>query len=263
MSDTQAIASKPVRKRRPAKAAAAAAVPQGGEPPAAAPAPVAPVAKEAVNPIILTLRLTEADAPLMELAAADNDDNTLYAAVPSTCDSLPPVATEVIPLDVLRDCLAKHNLRTAYGRDTCCFWDCHPFSVPATPLVVSHDVVKNTFQGMGHFCSPACALAYLHDLRHMSNSDRWQAESLMKHVFGSSITPAPPRSTLRMFDGPLAIEQFRAIAQQHAKYQIMEALPPVHICLPQHSLQVTKLELGAAGTGEYTLQRPKARGRVY
>jgi hypothetical protein len=93
----------------------------------------------------------------------------------------------------------------------------------------------------GHFCSPECALAYLYADGTISDVTRWTRHALLADLYRSLYTkrdliPAPPRATLRLFGGPLSIEQFR---EQTAFGDDILAvqLPPLRLHVPSMNVQ--------------------------
>lgn len=96
--------------------------------------------------------------------------------------------------------------------EVCCFWCCHPFDSVPIPAPRSYHPRKKRWRVGGTFCSWACAKAYMLD------RPNYQQASLLpllrKHATGlpvsSGIKPAPPKTALKMFGGPMTIEQFRA-----------------------------------------------------
>lgn len=93
-----------------------------------------------------------------------------------------------------------------------CWWCCHPWEGPEVHLPIKYDDRTKKFTTVGHFCSFPCAKAWGLD----NGGSRWgeMLEFLAlyrKHSAGKYVpTPmAPKRQTLRMFGGPLSIEEFR------------------------------------------------------
>ena len=102
------------------------------------------------------------------------------------------------------------------GSDTpcplCCWWCCHPWDGPDVHLPTRYDDRTKKFTTVGHFCSFECAKAWGMD----NGGSRWgeMLEFLAlyrKHAMGkyTPTTCAPKRQTLKMFGGPLTIEEFR------------------------------------------------------
>ena len=92
---------------------------------------------------------------------------------------------------------------------THCFWDCHPFD--HAPCGIPHSF----FDGMALqpcFCSFECALSYI---QQDQSYGMWEKVSLLKNMYRkqfsneAKLNCAPPRETLKIFGGPLTIEEFR------------------------------------------------------
>jgi hypothetical protein len=93
-----------------------------------------------------------------------------------------------------------------------CWWCCHPWEGRDIHAPIKYDPLKKQFTTKGHFCSFECSKSWIID-----RSGPHFGEYLMnlalyrKHVFGRSTEcfPAPKRETLKIFGGPLSIEEFR------------------------------------------------------
>jgi hypothetical protein len=92
-----------------------------------------------------------------------------------------------------------------------CWWDCHPFEGQPVPMPVRYRPRTNDFKVIGCFCSWNCVMAY----------NRAQQRPVCSSLIGfmyrrvtqskrSRIKPAMPRESLRIFGGPLTIEEFRS-----------------------------------------------------
>jgi len=106
-----------------------------------------------------------------------------------------------------------------------CFWCCHSFEW--RPVVLPVRDQGEYLQVQGNYCSPECAMSYLFD----SNQDsyaRWEQLSLLNRVYsiGKAIKPAPPRQVLKLFGGPMTIQEYRGLVQD-AKLRVDIHLPPM------------------------------------
>jgi len=129
----------------------------------------------------------------------------------------------------------------SYSQDTACFWCCHSFEWAGSILPVSYDAYKNLYTCEGHFCSPECSLAYLYGALDVSDTVRWNRHTLLRHMYASGytqrdLTPAPPRTLLRMFGGPLDIAQFRAYSRGSNDI-VLSALSPIRLVFPTMNIQ--------------------------
>lgn len=94
----------------------------------------------------------------------------------------------------------------------CCWWCCHPWEGQDIHLPIKYDDRTKKFTTVGHFCSFECAKSYGVD----TGGSRWgeileYLSLYRKHSAGKYVPtkPAPKRQTLKMFGGPLTIEEFR------------------------------------------------------
>jgi hypothetical protein len=142
--------------------------------------------------------------------------------------------------DLLKPILEKiHNTRE-YSEHTACFWCCHKFNGNQFVCPVSYEAYKNIYTCEGNFCSPECALANLYSEQSISDGTRWNRHALLNHLYGQlykdCISPAPPRSLLRLFGGPLDIEQFRNYVSS-VNDVILSSLPPIRMIFPSMNVQ--------------------------
>lgn len=142
--------------------------------------------------------------------------------------------------DTMKDIFARSKVPT-YSPTTSCFWCCHPFQWKPSVLPLSYDAYENMYACEGHFCSPECAMAFLYADASLSDTTRWTRHALLADLYRTLypkkvLTPAPPRTTLRLFGGPLDIEQFR---QYIASSEDMVAvhLPPLRLHVPSMNVQ--------------------------
>jgi len=111
--------------------------------------------------------------------------------------------------------------------DVACFWCCHQFK--GKPVVLPIRDEGEYLQVYGNFCCPECAMAYLFDMRQDSHT-RWEQLALLNRVYGDyvggKVKPAPHRSVLKMFGGPMSIDEFRGIVTQK-KVRVDIHIPPM------------------------------------
>ena len=113
--------------------------------------------------------------------------------------------------------------------DVACFWCCHTFDW--RPVVLPVRDQGDYIQVQGNFCCPECAMASLFDSRQDSFA-RWEQLSLLNRIYGSSsgtdgtLRPAPPRTILKMFGGPMTIEDYRSLIRK-GKMRIDIHVPPM------------------------------------
>jgi len=116
--------------------------------------------------------------------------------------------------------------------DIACWWCCNTFE--NTPCSIPDRFHEDKFYVFGCFCSFNCAISYNIDLRDYRMWERCSLIHLLyKKIFGKDeiIKPAPPREALKMFGGPLSIEQFRTNSLNiYREYRII--LPPMTSIVP-------------------------------
>ena len=143
--------------------------------------------------------------------------------------------------DILKPLLENIHREREYPKGTCCFWCCHGFNACVFVLPVTYDTYKNVFICEGHYCSPECALAYLYADVTISDSSRWYRHTLLIQLYGFlydnyNVSPAPPRSLLRMFGGPLDIKQFRKYVK-NTNDLILSKMTPIRMYFPSMNVQ--------------------------
>lgn len=132
--------------------------------------------------------------------------------------------------------ILESTVMDSYSEHTACFWCCSTFGWVSTVLPISYDVYKNNYACEGHFCSPECALAHLYADNSVPDSVRWNRHALLYNMYrelytSKDLSPAPSRSMLRMFGGPLDIQQFREYTSGSNDIVMCE-LPPIRMQFP-------------------------------
>jgi hypothetical protein len=141
--------------------------------------------------------------------------------------------------ETLKTILDKSSY-TEYTADTSCFWCCHSFNWTQCVLPISYDAYKNMYTCEGNFCSPECSLAYLYK-ESGTESTKWYRHTLLRSMYSvlyskKDLSPAPPRTLLRMFGGPLDIEQYRSYLMK-VNDMISSELPPIRLIFPTMNIQ--------------------------
>jgi hypothetical protein len=163
---------------------------------------------------------------------------TNYADILSTVET--SRVAERFSTETMKDILSRTRTPT-YGATSACMWCCHPFPWKASVLPVSYDAYENMYTCEGHYCSPECALSYLYNDIALSDVSRWSRHALLSDLYRSIytnkiLTPAPHRHMLRMFGGPLDIEQFREYVA-NSEDMIAVQLPPLRLHVPSMNVQ--------------------------
>jgi len=112
--------------------------------------------------------------------------------------------------------------------DIACFWCAHGFK--GQPSIIPEREEKGVYRVYGNFCSPSCAMAYILQ-ESLDSHVRWERVSLLHRIYSRAyesgrIFPAPLRDCLKLFGGPMTIEQFRDVISQ-GKIRIDIQIPPM------------------------------------
>ena len=213
-----------------------------------APRKAKPQTKTAVideTPVVFFLRVSpeETDAITPAEAAngyADFDTPAMlsYSSILNSVDTFNKHSR--FNTDLLKSILDKTSVQE-YSPQTACFWCCHGFSWNPVVLPISYDAYKNRYLAEGHFCSPECALSYNYADNKISDSMKWNRHSLLGHLYSDILkdrllSPAPPRTLLRMFGGPLDIEQYREYTTGDNNI-VLSDLPPIRLLFPSMNVQ--------------------------
>ena len=142
--------------------------------------------------------------------------------------------------DLLKSILEK-SMSEKYSSQTACFWCCYPFAGDSIILPISYDAYKNIFICEGNYCSPECALAHNYSNNKISESTMWNRHSLLNFMYGELykdkiLSPAPPKSLLRLFGGPLDIQQYREYISDTNEIVLCES-PPIRLQFPSMNVQ--------------------------
>lgn len=142
--------------------------------------------------------------------------------------------------DLMKSVLEK-VVTDRYTQQTACFWCCHGFNWHASVLPIYYDTYKNVYVCEGNFCSPECALAHNYADPKTVEALKWNRHSLLQNLYSAiythkALSPAPPRTLLRMFGGPLSIEQYRDYTSD-VNDVILSDLPPVRLVFPTMNIQ--------------------------
>ena len=178
------------------------------------------------------------------LKLSDRNINNILPAgeITSYSDILNSVEKNVerFNTDILKQVLTS-VVCERYSPQTACFWCCHTFNWTACVMPIHYDIYNNIYVCKGNFCSPECALAENYSDSKILDSAKWYRHSLLAHIYASLykerlLSPAPPRTILRMFGGPLDIEQFRDYTAGDNEFVLSET-HPVRLLFPTMNVQ--------------------------
>lgn len=117
-----------------------------------------------------------------------------------------------------------HNTDWLQSTDVCCWWCCHTFQTTPLGLPQYYNKKISKFRVKGVFCSFSCMAAYNNETS--KNKKEYLIKFLYAKLTGESVTssiiPAPPRCTLKMFGGELTIEEFRNSFKEHKIFKMVE-----------------------------------------
>lgn len=111
-----------------------------------------------------------------------------------------------------------------------CYWCCHPIENRSYGMPYKYNVKTDSYVLFGSFCSLECANAYNFS-SHCGSDKVWEINSLIQMLskhYGCNkpIRPSPSRFLLKIFNGPLTIEEFRSSHLTNDKTHILN-LPPM------------------------------------
>ena len=189
------------------------------------------------TPVIFSLRVTEEEIQ-EQVEAAGDAPVTNYSDILTSIEISKQINS--FNTELLKSVLDK-VVGDRYSTHTCCFWCCHKFPWSPVHLPISYDAYKNLYTCEGHFCSPECALAHIYADNRISDSTKWNRHSLLCHLYSDlykdrTLSPAPPKSLLRMFGGPLDIEQYREYTYGD-NHIVLSELHPIRLLFPSMNVQ--------------------------
>ena len=194
------------------------------------------VAKPAVDetPVVFYLKITE-DSNQKIIPAGDA---TSYSDILNSVEITQNI--ERFNTDLLKSVLSKVQVER-YTPQTACFWCAHHFDWAACVLPLSYDVYNSIYSCEGNFCSPECSLAYNYSDNKISDSTKWNRHALLGHLYSDlysnrTLSPAPPRSLLRLFGGPLDIQQYRDYITSDNNIVLSE-IHPIRLLFPSMNVQ--------------------------
>jgi hypothetical protein len=185
------------------------------------------------SPVVFFLKVSEnADA------IAPAGDSTSYSEILNSVEA--SKSAERFNTDLLKSVLSKVQVER-YSPQTACFWCCHTFNWVGSVLPLSFDVYNNMYSCEGYFCSPECALSYNYMDNKVSETIKWNRHALLGHLYAPlytnrDLSPAPPRSLLRLFGGPLDIQQYRDYITGDNNLVLSE-LHPIRLLFPSMNVQ--------------------------
>ena len=117
--------------------------------------------------------------------------------------------------------------------DIKCYWCCHQIIDNEYGMPIRYDACHASFTTFGSFCSLQCAAAYNYSTN-MGCNRVWEIHSWIqllgkKYGYSDPIRPAPSRYLLKMFNGTMEIDEFRAAHLSMVQTHITNIPPFIHI----------------------------------
>lgn len=142
--------------------------------------------------------------------------------------------------------LKDENKNKHTHHEIVCFWCCHTIIDTEYGMPIRYDVFHNNFTMFGSFCSLECAAAYNYSTN-MGSDRAWEIHSWIqalaqKYGIQGPIRPAPNKYLLRIFNGPLTIDEFRSSHKGMSKQYVMNIPPFIHINSQMECLNTSFLE---------------------
>lgn len=189
------------------------------------------------SPVVFCLKIIE-EEEVIEIIPVGEYSHSSYSEILSSTE-LSNISNN-FNTELLKSVLEK-VIADRYNSQTSCFWCCHKFSWPSVVIPISYEAYKNIYTCEGYFCSPECALSNVYADSKLSDSTKWNRHSLLRHLYGElykekTLSPAPPRTLLRMFGGPLDIEQYREYTYGENNIVLSE-IHPIRLLFPSMNVQ--------------------------
>ena len=164
-------------------------------------------------------------------------DNDLLNDSLSNDNTMLKIQSNTVPVNDMETRIdKKHN---------CCYWCCYPIGAKEFGLPIKYDSIHKTFTTFGYFCSLECVTAYNYS-EHMGSDRMWEIHSWIQWIAQQSgynipIRPAPNRYLLKMFNGPMEIDEFREIHKSYCKTYMMNVPPLIHVQGQMESINTSYL----------------------
>ncbi len=139
----------------------------------------------------------------------------------------------------------QHIEPNLHSKHNCCYWCCYPIGAKEFGMPIKYDSIHKTFTTFGYFCSLECVTAYNYS-EHMGSDRMWEIHSWIQWIAQQSgynipIRPAPNRYLLKMFNGPMEIEEFRDVHKSYCKTYVMNVPPLIQVQGQMESINTSYL----------------------
>lgn len=185
-------------------------------------------------------------------AASKKDKNYKYISA-----SIKPTSENEVKED--KDVSSSHH-------GCICYWCCHTIPHIEYGMPIRYDVFHKSFTLYGSFCSLECVAAY-NFTTHMGCDRVWEIHSwiqMLAHRYGyiDNVRPAPSKYLLKMFNGPLTIEEFRDAHKGLARTYMTNIPPFIHVVSQMEVLNTSFLDMSSRGTGASGSDPKKGKKKV-
>ncbi len=149
--------------------------------------------------------------------------------------SMDPLTPPKQANDATPSATASVNAKQAMSPKKCsmCYWCCHEVGHHTFGMPIRYDAISKNFTLYGTFCSLECTCAYNFSV-HLGSDRAWEIHSWIQMLakrfgYNDPIRPAPSKYLLKMFDGPLSIEEFRNVHKSPSRTYVLNVPPLVSI----------------------------------
>ena len=139
----------------------------------------------------------------------------------------------------LNNLIHNFHINNISDKKTACFWCTYNFSNP--PIYIPKNIVNNSYDVYGCFCSPECACAFLMN-ENIDDSIKFERYYLLNNIYckiyeySKNIKPAPcPYYLLDKYMGNLTIQEYRKLLQNERLLIVLDK--PITPILPELFLE--------------------------
>lgn len=132
-----------------------------------------------------------------------------------------------------------------YSTTTACHWCCHSFD--DSPVGIPDRYMDGKFYVRGIYCSFNCAASAIFD---KNTIDQWERYSLLNLLYQKTIgsdklvkiSLAPPKESLKLFGGPLTIDEYReCLLKNDRTFKVVQ--PPMISLVPKLEENILDFEM--------------------
>jgi hypothetical protein len=232
----------PPKKRVSKKAAAAAAA--NAEAPIVAATYELGESEAGTSEYVPATDIPETTEPVVLQLTIPNDRMT---EIVNTASHVCQESAEPEPYNPMESFATTENQLVSGGgaHNMVCFWCCHPIVDKEFGMPIRYDSIHNSFTLYGCFCSLECTAAHNFSV-HMGSDRAWEIHSWIqllarRYGYAGRVRPAPSKFLLKMFNGPLSIEEFRAAHKGLTRTFIMNIPPFIHVASQMEVLNTSFL----------------------